>query len=102
MRITAIISQNRNAYEEGLGPGFERLRKVWAEPTEPNGNTLRASLTPAANQRRYFTGVSEADKSLIAPEGFTLDDRLLARPGGEFCEGGPGALPHRGGLPSRT
>jgi pimeloyl-ACP methyl ester carboxylesterase len=80
-RIAAIISQNGNAYEEGLGPGFDRLRKVWAEPTEANRDTLRASLTPAANQRRYLTGVPEADKSLIAPESFTLDDALLARPG---------------------
>ena len=80
-RITAIISQNGNAYEEGLGPGFDRLKKVWAEPTEANRDALRASLTPAANQRRYFTGVAEADKSLIAPETFTLDDALLARPG---------------------
>jgi pimeloyl-ACP methyl ester carboxylesterase len=80
-RITAIISQNGNAYEDGLGPGFDRLRKVWAEPTEANRDMLRASLTPAANQRRYFTGVPESDKSLIAPESFTLDDALLARPG---------------------
>ena len=80
-RITAIISQNGNAYEEGLSPGFDRLRKAWAEPNEANRDALRASLTPAANQRRYFTGVAEADKSLIAPESFTLDDALLARPG---------------------
>ena len=54
---------------------------MWAEPTEVNRNSLRASLTPAANQRRYFTGVADAEKSLIAPEAFTLDDTLLARPG---------------------
>jgi len=45
-RITAIISQNGNAYDEGLGPGFDRLKKVWAEPTEANRDALRASLTP--------------------------------------------------------
>jgi pimeloyl-ACP methyl ester carboxylesterase len=60
-RIAAIISQSGNAYEEGLGPGFANLKKVWAEPTEANRNTLRASLSPEANQRRYFTGVPEAD-----------------------------------------
>jgi pimeloyl-ACP methyl ester carboxylesterase len=54
---------------------------VWAEPTEAKRDTLRASLTLAANQRRYFTGAAEADKSLIAPETFALDDALLARPG---------------------
>jgi len=80
-RITAIVSQNGNAYEEGLSPNFDRIKKAWAEPTEANRTALRAGLTPAANQRRYFGGVAEADKSLVAPESFTLDDALLARPG---------------------
>jgi pimeloyl-ACP methyl ester carboxylesterase len=80
-RITAIVSQNGNAYAEGLSPGFDRLRKAWAEPNEGNRNALRAGLTPAANQRRYFSGVADVDKSLIAPESYTLDDVLLARPG---------------------
>ena len=80
-RIAAIISQNGNAYEEHLSPGFDRLKRVWAEPTEAHRDTLRSSLMPTANRRRYFTGVADADKSLIAPESFTLDDALLARPG---------------------
>ena len=80
-RITAIVSQNGNAYEEGLSSNFDRMKKAWAEPTEANRIALRASLAPAANQRRYFGGVAEADKSLVAPESFTLDDALLARAG---------------------
>lgn len=80
-RVSAIISQNGNAYLEGLSPNFERIRKAWAEPTEENRNALRAGLTPAANQRRYYGGVSDADRSLVAPESFTLDDALMARPG---------------------
>jgi pimeloyl-ACP methyl ester carboxylesterase len=80
-RVTAIISQNGNAYLEGLSPNFDRTRKAWAEPSQANRDALRANLTPAANQRRYYGGVSDADRSLIAPESFTLDDALLARPG---------------------
>jgi pimeloyl-ACP methyl ester carboxylesterase len=80
-RISAIISQNGNAYLEGLSPNFERVRKAWAEPSDANREALRASFTPAANQRRYFGGVSEADRTLVAPESFTLDDALMARPG---------------------
>ncbi len=82
-RITAIISQNGNAYEEGLSSNFDRMKKAWAEPTEANRAALRASLTPAANQRRYFGGVPEVDRSRIAPESFTLDDALLLRPGND-------------------
>ena len=80
-RITAIVSQNGNAYEEGLSSNFDRIKKAWAEPTPANREALRAGLAPAANQRRYFGGVAEADKSLVAPESFTLDDALLTRPG---------------------
>jgi pimeloyl-ACP methyl ester carboxylesterase len=82
-RITAIVSQNGNAYEEGLSPNFERMKKAWAEPSPENRNALRAGLAPAANQRRYFGGVADADKSRVAPESFTLDDVLLARPGND-------------------
>jgi len=82
-RIAAIVSQNGNVYEEGLSPNFERIKKAWAEPSAANRNALRAGLAPAANQRRYFGGVPEADKSRIAPESFTLDDALLARPGND-------------------
>jgi pimeloyl-ACP methyl ester carboxylesterase len=82
-RITAIVSQNGNAYEEGLSPNFERIKKAWAEPTQESRNALRAGLAPAANQRRYFGGVADADRSRIAPESFTLDDALLARPGND-------------------
>jgi pimeloyl-ACP methyl ester carboxylesterase len=80
-RITAIVSQNGNVYSDGLPATFARLRKAYMEPTEVNRNELRAALVPAANQRRYFTGVADMDKPLIAPESFTLDDALMARPG---------------------
>jgi pimeloyl-ACP methyl ester carboxylesterase len=80
-RVTAVISQNGNAYLEGLSPSFDVVRKAWVEPTEANRDALRAGLTPAASQRQYYGGVSDADRSLVAPESFTLDDALMARPG---------------------
>lgn len=82
-RIAAIVSQNGNVYEEGLGPGWARLRKIWAEPTEANRNSLRAGFSPAGNMRRYFAGVAEADKSLVSPDTYTHDGAFLARPGND-------------------
>ena len=64
-RIAAIVSQNGNVYEEGLGPGWARLRKIWAEPTEANRDGLRVGFSPEGNLRRYFSGVIEADRSLV-------------------------------------
>jgi len=80
-RVSAIISQNGNVYLEGLSPNFDRVRKAWTEPSQANREALRAGLMPTANQRRYYGGVSEANRALVAPESFTLDDALMARPG---------------------
>jgi pimeloyl-ACP methyl ester carboxylesterase len=79
-RIRAIISQNGNAYEEGLNPeGWSPVQAYWKNPTPENRNALRAFLEPEATKWQYTHGV--ADPSLIAPESFTLDQALLARPG---------------------
>ena len=80
-RITAIISQNGNAYEEGLSEAWNPIQKYWTEPTEENRNALREFLTPEATQWQYTHGV--ADGSQIAPESYTLDSALLARPGND-------------------
>jgi pimeloyl-ACP methyl ester carboxylesterase len=82
-RVAAIISQNGNVYEEGLSSAWAGRVKVWQEPTPEIRAKLRGGLSPAAAQRRYFTGVSEADRSLVAPETWALDDALLARPGND-------------------
>ena len=82
-RVTAIISQNGNAYEEGLSPGFAGRLKASREPTEQARTAWRAALTPEAGQRRYLTGVPEAQRVLVAPEAFALDSALLARPGND-------------------
>ena len=78
-RITAIISQNGNAYEEGLSEGWNPIQKYWKQPTAENRAALRAFLTPAAAKFQYLHGV--ADETLLAPETWQLDSSLLARPG---------------------
>ena len=78
-RITAIVSQNGNAYEEGLSQGWNPIQAYWREPTEANRATLRGFLTPEATLMQYTHGV--ADATLVSPDGRSLDDHYLARPG---------------------
>jgi pimeloyl-ACP methyl ester carboxylesterase len=80
-RITAIISQNGNAYEEGLSDGWNPIRAYWREPTEAHRAALRDFLTPEATRWQYAHGVTDA--TLLAPESYTLDSMLLARPGND-------------------
>ena len=80
-RITAIVSQNGNAYEEGLSQGWNPIQKYWKEPTPENRAALRDFLTPEATKSQYLYGVQ--DETLVAPEAFTLDSALLARPGND-------------------
>ena len=80
-RIAAIISQNGNAYEEGLSEVWNPIQKYWKEPKQQNREALRAFLTPEATRSQYFYGVQ--DESLVAPEAYHLDSALLARPGNE-------------------
>jgi pimeloyl-ACP methyl ester carboxylesterase len=78
-RITAIISQNGNAYEEGLSEGWNPIQAYWREPTQANRYALRGFLTPETTLFQYTHGVS--DPSLVSPDGRSLDDHYLARPG---------------------
>src|SRR6185437_6504131 len=80
-RITAIISQNGNAYEEGLSEGWNPIQKYWKQPTTENRAALREFLKPDATKWQYVHGVS--DESLVAPEAYHLDSALLARPGSD-------------------
>jgi pimeloyl-ACP methyl ester carboxylesterase len=80
-RVTAIISQNGNAYEEGLSQGWNPIQKYWKEPTPQNRDALRDFLTPDSVKWQYEHGVP--DTSAIAPESYTLDSALLARPGND-------------------
>jgi pimeloyl-ACP methyl ester carboxylesterase len=80
-RITAIISQNGNAYEEGLSDGWTPLRTYWEEPSQANRDALRAFLAPETTIWQYTNGVS--DPSVVSPDGYSLDNFYLARPWGE-------------------
>jgi pimeloyl-ACP methyl ester carboxylesterase len=80
-RITAIISQNGNAYEKGLSQGWNPIQKYWKEPTEANRAALRDFLMPETTKFQYVHGV--ADETLVAPESYALDSALLARPGND-------------------
>ncbi|NRP70832.1 Haloalkane dehalogenase [Ensifer psoraleae] len=78
-RITAIISQNGNAYAEGLSDGWDPLRAYWQEPSDANRQALRMMLSPEMTRFQYTHGVPDAAK--VSPDGYTLDDHYLGRPG---------------------
>jgi pimeloyl-ACP methyl ester carboxylesterase len=79
-RITAIVSQNGNAYEEGLGDSWAPIRKYWAEPTAENREVIRKNiLTLEGTRWQYTHGVS--DPKSVPPESYTLDTALFERPG---------------------
>jgi pimeloyl-ACP methyl ester carboxylesterase len=78
-RVTAIVSQNGNAYEEGLGDAWAPIRRYWSQPTSEHREALRNALDPAGLRSQYTDGVPDPDR--IAPEGYTLDAALIARPG---------------------
>ena len=80
-RVSAIISQNGNAYEEGLSQGWNPIQNYWKEPSATNRAALRDFLKPEATKWQYTHGVT--DQSLVAPESYTLDSALLARPGND-------------------
>ncbi|MFJ5359067.1 alpha/beta fold hydrolase [Pectobacterium sp. CHL-2024] len=78
-RITAIISQNGNAYEEGLAQGWDAIRRYWQSPTAENRAALHDFPTAASVKWQYLEGVS--DTSLVSPDGYTLEGLHVSRPG---------------------
>ncbi len=78
-RITAIISQNGNAYEEGLSDGWKPIRAYWEGPSQANRDALRAFLAPETTVWQYTQGVPDA--TAVSPDGYSLDNFYLARPG---------------------
>jgi pimeloyl-ACP methyl ester carboxylesterase len=80
-RITAIITQNGNAYEEGLSEGWKPLQKYWEDPSLENRDALRSLLAPTTIKWLYTQGVPHPEQ--IAPETYTLDAALIARPGND-------------------
>jgi pimeloyl-ACP methyl ester carboxylesterase len=79
-RVTGIISQNGNAYEEGLGDAWGPIRKYWSQPSAENREVIRQNiLTLEGTRWQYTHGVASPDS--VAPESYTLDTALLERPG---------------------
>ena len=78
-RITGIISQNGNAYVEGLSEGWNPIRAYWENPTDANRDALRAFLAPETTRWQYVHGVP--DESQVSPDGIALDNYYLAREG---------------------
>src|ERR1700723_4744059 len=77
-RITAIVSQNGNAYEEGLGDAWAPIKKYWSEPSEENRDVIRQNILNFEGTRWQYThGVT--NPASIAPESYTLDAALLER-----------------------
>lgn len=77
-RISAIITQNGNAYLEGLSDGWSAIRKFWEEPTRENRDALRQFCSEQITRFQYHHGVADAE-TRIAPEAIALDQALLER-----------------------
>jgi pimeloyl-ACP methyl ester carboxylesterase len=80
-RVTAIVSQNGNAYEEGLGDAWAPIRRYWTDPSCKNRESIREALNAEGMRREYASGIAEPDR--IGPEGYTLDAALMSRPGNQ-------------------
>jgi pimeloyl-ACP methyl ester carboxylesterase len=80
-RIAAIISQNGNAYLEGLSDGWNPIRAYWEDPSQANRDALRTLLKPETTEWQYTEGAP--DKSLVSPDGYSLDNFYLARAGAD-------------------
>nr|BFE60229.1 alpha/beta hydrolase [Dactylosporangium thailandense] len=83
-RITAIVSQNGNAYEEGLSDGWKPIRSYWHDPSPANREALRFMLAPQTTIWQYTEGVT--DRSRVSPDGYGLDNAYLARPGADAVQ----------------
>lgn len=79
-RVTAIISQNGNAYEEGLSEGWDPLRAYWADPSPKNRATLAGWLGEAGTKLQYTAGLPEDQLDRLSPDNWALDWTKLGRP----------------------
>jgi pimeloyl-ACP methyl ester carboxylesterase len=80
-RVTAIISQNGNAYAEGLSDGWQPIRAYWEDPSQAKRDALRAFLAPETTVWQYTHGV--ADATAVSPDGYSLDNFYLSRSGAD-------------------
>lgn len=80
-RVTALVSQNGNAYLEGLGDAWAPIKQYWADPSPANREVMRGFLSLDATKWQYVHGVANPDD--VAPEAYYLDAALLERPGNQ-------------------
>jgi pimeloyl-ACP methyl ester carboxylesterase len=80
-RVSAMIVQNGNAYEEGLSDGWDQLKAYWAEPTPERREKLLGWLDEDGIRLQYVAGVPKADVDRFAPENWLLDWAVLNQPG---------------------
>ncbi|MFY0622221.1 MAG: alpha/beta hydrolase [Pelagimonas sp.] len=80
-RVLNFIIQNGNAYDEGLSEFWDPIKAYWAEPTQENGDSLRAFLTLDATKWQFTHGVG--DVSSVNPDNFWHVQYLLDRPGNQ-------------------
>jgi len=80
-RVTGLISQNGNAYEEGLSEGWNPIRAYWQDSSLANREMLRRFLAPETTRWQYTHGVP--DETAVSPDGYSLDTFYLARPGAD-------------------
>lgn len=80
-RVVAIVTQSGNAYEEGLTDAWNPIRAYWKDPSQKNRDALRMLLKPETTIWQYTQGAP--DKELVSPDGYTLDNYYLARPGND-------------------
>lgn len=78
-RITSLIVQNGNAYEEGLQEFWEPFKAYWADGSMKHRDALRALLTPEATKSQYTDGVHDVTR--VSPDSWVIDQALLDRPG---------------------
>jgi pimeloyl-ACP methyl ester carboxylesterase len=77
--ISAIITQNGNAYLEGLSKDWAPVQTYWEKPTQENRDALRKLQTLDTTRWQYYHGVTNPEQR-IAPEAILLDQTLLDRP----------------------
>jgi len=81
-RVSALVSQNGNAYLEGLGDAWAPIRAYWAEPSQANREVIRSAVISLEGTRyQYLHGVSDPQR--VAPESYMLDVLLMQRPGND-------------------
>jgi pimeloyl-ACP methyl ester carboxylesterase len=77
--IQALIIQNANAYEEGLGPAIDDGKRFWANRNAETESAMRKILTLEGTKLQYLDGVENVEK--ISPDAYNNDQYFLDRPG---------------------